>query len=94
MEEEYKGKEICRILREIRISVAKEYGIVYTPKECHHEGDCSGTCPACENELEYLNRMLEKKSGDYGRVSFKEFLKAKIERFRLKWKLLDMRGDE
>jgi len=29
-----------------------------TPKECHFEGDCNGTCPACEAEVRYLEHQL------------------------------------
>ena len=32
-------------------------GIEYEPHECEHEGDCPGTCPLCDAELQELNRM-------------------------------------
>ena len=36
-------------------------GIEYEPHECEHEGDCPGTCPLCDAELQELNRMMRKK---------------------------------
>ena len=53
------GKEKCEILRRIRQDLAERYGLRYTPSECKHQGDCSGTCPKCDAELEDLQRQLE-----------------------------------
>lgn len=53
------GKEKCEILRRIRQDVAERYGLQYSPTECKHQGDCSGTCPKCDAELEDLQRQLE-----------------------------------
>ena len=53
------GKEKCEILRRIRQDVAERYGLQYTPSECKHQGDCAGTCPKCDAELEDLQRQLE-----------------------------------
>lgn len=36
-------------------------GIEYEPYECEHEGDCPGTCPLCDAELQELNRMMREK---------------------------------
>lgn len=55
----YKGKQKCEILRRIRQDVAERYGLQYTPSECNHQGDCSGTCPKCDAELEDLQRQLQ-----------------------------------
>ena len=52
------GKNICAALKQVRKRVADTNGIVYTPKECHFEGDCNGTCPACEAEVRYLEHQL------------------------------------
>lgn len=54
-----KGKERCRILKEIRIKIAEENGIEFAVSECTHKGDCRGTCPKCEAEVKYLERELE-----------------------------------
>ena len=59
-----KGKAICKVLREVRQRIAKENGISYKPVECHHEGECSGTCPACEEEVRYLERELKARKGN------------------------------
>ena len=32
--------------------------IKYEPRECHHQGECRGTCPACEAEVRYLESQL------------------------------------
>lgn len=53
-----KGKRICDTLKAIRQLIAKENGIVYKPRECNFTGDCSGTCPACEAEMKYLEQQL------------------------------------
>ncbi len=52
------GKKICKSLREIRCRIARANDINYTPAVCTHEGNCSGTCPACESELRYIERQL------------------------------------
>ena len=52
------GKHICEQLKAIRLDIARANGIKYEPRECHHEGDCSGTCPACECEIRYLEREI------------------------------------
>ena len=52
------GKKICKSLREIRCRIAKANDIDYTPAVCTHEGNCAGTCPACESELRYIERQL------------------------------------
>ena len=56
-----KGKDICKQLREIRCQVASANGIDYTPAVCTHEGNCAGTCPACESELRYNERQLNRR---------------------------------
>ena len=53
------GKKICNTLKEVRIQVAKANDIKYVPSECHHEGDCAGTCPKCESEVRWLEQQLQ-----------------------------------
>lgn len=53
-----KGKEKCRILKEIRQQIAKENDIPFITSQCTHQGDCKGTCPKCESELRYLEKEL------------------------------------
>lgn len=56
-----KGKYTCETLKAIRRQVAEANGIVYTPIECHFEGVCSGICPNCEREREYIEQQLSLK---------------------------------
>ena len=56
-----KGKERCRILKEIRREIAESNDIEFITADCQHKGDCLGTCPKCEAELRYLERELEKR---------------------------------
>ena len=53
------GKALCKKLKEIRLRVARENDIPYQPAECHHKGDCAGTCPRCEAEVAYLEQQLQ-----------------------------------
>ncbi len=55
------GKAKCKILKEIRQKIADENDIPYVTRECTYQGDCSGTCPRCESELQYLERELERR---------------------------------
>ena len=59
-----KGKSTCKLLKDIRQQIADANGICYQPKECHHKGDCAGTCPACEEEIRYLERELKARKGN------------------------------
>lgn len=52
------GKNICRILKEIRKVAANINDIEYEPSECLFEGDCPGTCPKCDEELKTLTEQL------------------------------------
>ena len=54
-----KGKSICSVLKTIRKQVADANGIKYEPRVCHYQGECLGTCPACEAEVRYLEQQLD-----------------------------------
>ena len=56
-----KGKQTCKILKEIRKQIAAENDIKLVIEECTYQGDCRGTCPKCEDEVRYLERELEKR---------------------------------
>ena len=58
------GKEVCLILKGIRQKIADANDISYQPKECHHKGDCTGTCPVCEEEIRYLEGELKARKGN------------------------------
>ena len=53
-----KGKSTCKTLKAIRRQIAEANDIKYEPRECHYEGPCLGTCPACEAEVRYLEQQL------------------------------------
>ena len=62
-----KGKSTCKLLKSIRQQIADANGISYQPIECDHKGDCAGTCPACEEEIRYLEGELKARKGnDFG----------------------------
>ena len=56
-----KGRAICKVLKDVRQKIANENGISYHPEECHHKGECKGTCPGCEKEIRYLEEQLKNK---------------------------------
>ena len=53
-----KGKQTCKILKEIRKQIAAENDIKLVIEDCTYKGDCLGTCPKCEAEVRYLEREL------------------------------------
>jgi len=53
-----KGKELCELLKSIRKKIADANGIKYEPLKCNHEGDCRGTCPMCDSELNQLSEQV------------------------------------
>ena len=55
------GKERCRVLKEIRMQIARNNDIRYAVDECGHKGECRGTCPRCEAELRYLEEQLARR---------------------------------
>lgn len=87
------GKEKCKALKEIRRKIAEENDIEYVVSECTYQGECKGTCPRCEEELEYLERELEKRkklgraaiivglaAGVYGGLTaVKEYVESQLE---------------
>lgn len=55
------GKSVCNTLKQIRLDVARANGIDYVPTPCSHKGDCAGTCPACESEVEYIEKEISRR---------------------------------
>ena len=53
-----KGKSTCKTLKAIRKQIAAANDIEYEPHECHYDGPCLGTCPACEAEVRFLERQI------------------------------------
>lgn len=56
-----RGKQTCKILKDIRRRIAEENDIDFITSECRHKGDCAGTCPKCEAEVRYLEEQLERR---------------------------------
>ena len=56
-----KGKNTCKILKEIRRQIAEANDIEYVVEECQYKGDCLGTCPKCEAEVRYLEQQLHQR---------------------------------
>ena len=57
-----RGKQTCKILKEIRRQIAEANGIEFATSECRYKGDCLGTCPKCELEVRYLEKQLRARS--------------------------------
>lgn len=57
-----KGKQTCKILKEIRRQIAEANSIEFVTSECRYKGDCLGTCPKCEAEVRYLEQQLRSRS--------------------------------
>lgn len=56
-----RGKQTCKILKEIRREIACANDIEFVTSECHYRGECRGTCPKCEAEVRYLEQQLERR---------------------------------
>lgn len=55
-----KNKEECKMKKELRALIAQRYGFEgFEYKECEYDGDCSGTCPACEAEEKRLKELVD-----------------------------------
>lgn len=57
-----RGKNTCRILKEIRRQIAEQNDISLVIDECTYKGECLGTCPRCEAEVRYLEEQLAERS--------------------------------
>lgn len=66
-----KGKEKCNLLNELRQKIADENNIDFHIEKCTFEGECTGTCPKCEAELEYLENELIKKQESGEQINIK-----------------------
>ncbi len=56
-----KGKDKCKILKELRAQIAAANDIEWVTENCTHKGECRGTCPKCEAEVAMLERALERR---------------------------------
>lgn len=53
-----KHREKCDHLKQIRKSVADSLGVDLKQTVCTFEGECSGTCPKCQQEEKKLSKAL------------------------------------
>jgi hypothetical protein len=88
------GKEMCEVLKSMRKKIAEQYGLVYEPTECNHEGSCQGTCPRCDAELRDLQRQLEEKGVRH--IDFDNMMDAEVEMLFKKQQaeLQELRNDD
>ena len=56
-----RGKQTCKILKDIRRQIAAANDIELVISECRYKGDCPGICPKCEAEVRYLEQALERR---------------------------------
>ncbi len=56
-----RGKDKCKILKEIRAQIAAANEIEWVVENCSHKGECRGTCPKCEAEVAKLERALARR---------------------------------
>ena len=61
MDPEIEGKEICEELSKIRKEIASINGLELHSDICNYIGDCAGTCPKCDWELQKLQKQLDEK---------------------------------
>lgn len=57
-----RNKEKCKVLKTIRKKLADTLGVELHQRECTFEGECSGTCPKCQQEEQILNQALLSKA--------------------------------
>ena len=51
-----KGKEKCKILREIRRKIAEENDIPFVTRDCPYQGECGAPVPAARASCANWNR--------------------------------------
>lgn len=63
----------CDRLKKIRRAIADKLGIDLHQVECTYEGDCTGTCPKCEQEENRLNKELLRRALGVGAIGLMAF---------------------
>ena len=59
------GKRICRILKAIRAGLIRDNALGIVQPVCTHRGNCPGTCPVCDAELDAINRKAADAGEDF-----------------------------
>lgn len=75
------GKRKCMELRKIRTHFAEVNGIPFYSTECLKNEECIGTCPKCDEEIEYLNYQIKKIEAEGKHVVFRDLTIAEISKF-------------
>ena len=86
-----RGKTICKTLKEIRLQVARANDIPYEPTTCNHKGDCPGTCPLCDAELDALQQQIDAMEAEGKKVNLDVLTD---EEKRVLFTLVDMPDDD
>ena len=56
------GTDKCKLMKQIRADIAKEYGIEgFEYKPCPNKFECRSMCSTCNKETEELERLLKEK---------------------------------
>lgn len=63
------NKEKCKLLKEVRKTMANKLGVDLHQQECTYQGKCLGTCPKCKQEEEILNKAILQKTAIAGTVA-------------------------
>lgn len=71
-----RGKQTCKILKEIRRQIAEANDIEFITSECQYQGDCLGTCPKCEAEVRYLEQQQAKTDSGKSNHSIRHICRA------------------
>lgn len=53
-----RGKQTCKILKEIRRQIAEANDIEFITSECQYQGDCLGTCPNAKLKFDIWSNSL------------------------------------
>lgn len=56
------GKDKCRYLKQLRKELCQTHQLEAEIIDCTFEGECIGTCPRCEYELQQIARQLAQKT--------------------------------
>lgn len=56
--DDYYNRQKCKLLRTIRNAFAEANGIPFKMIECLEEGQCMGTCPHYEEEVQAMSQLL------------------------------------
>src|SRR5574344_950468 len=77
------GKQMCELLKKLRKAIAVDNNIKYDYSECNYKGECQGTCPKCDAELEELQKIIDEKERSGEPLVFSDKTKAILENINL-----------